>query len=340
MTNRRDLSRAGRGVVRRVIVASGGSGRSRRGIHGGADDRPRCGPLRTSSLQGECVMPERIIDWFLNKEGQREPLDGWANDEHLPPDGDDWVHGAAPPPGQGDDTAEPGEALATKRSPRRARKTARQHPDVRRQRTASIMRVAQRFPHWNAESISRELRKRGVHVEAAEVALVTARALPPPVPPKQVKGTNSEPTNERPKRQLRTVSTPTEGGSRTGATPAVTRMRRRPSTTRPPRSAASSSLAASTPWAPDALRLYEAHCPRQSLAALRAELTEAGYAGVTRAQVKRVLQQAGVLFSPTRKEQSRSRRSGTGIRGTHAKQAETCGSCSGPIDVQGHCRCN
>ena len=127
-----------------------------------------------------------IDDWYKNREGQREGLDGWGNDEPLRLEPEDWIPTRARR-GRSTQTASrplvPAPRLTTRAQPKP--NSTRRHPDADKALAAAVRREAARCPHWNARRIAEEFRARvGGTVAAETVARLTGRSLGPlPISP-------------------------------------------------------------------------------------------------------------------------------------------------------------
>lgn len=261
-------------------------------------------------------MARGINEWFSNREGGGEGVDGCGDDEPLQPGNEDWLErglsGREPKPLNTKARASDrhGESRGQERLKRKPENRA--HPDTRRTIVDAVRREAARSPHWNARSIAIELKRRGILVEAADVAQITGRALTAAAP---LRPTPVKPLSASAKK-------PAKKNGPTPPDPGIAIGKRK--------------------WTQIAARLY-AMSPPRSVKSIAAELRGAGFPTVTQSGVKRALAQRGLLRPPPRTTSPRKRmaaRNGRSKPIPALPPVPKCSACSGSIDVLGHCACS
>lgn len=282
------------------------------------------------------VMAVDINEWFGNRQGAREGIDGWADDEPLPPANEDWLERGALRRAAHALTSGHRSSGRTAQPPgggRSKRKTLnRPHPDGRRILVDAVRREAERCPQWNAGSIAKKLTRRGFDLDVADDAQITGRALP------AVPSGRPVPAGRRIARSAKSravsIRQPAEVRSGGGKAPS---SNRRPS-------AGSGSIIKNEKWVSLAVRLKVNGGNTISAKSIRTLLILAGFPTVTTGAVKRALTQSGLFPAPAQQPSPRRRRAG-GNGQTPRPQVSVpavakCSSCSGSIDVLGHCRCS
>jgi hypothetical protein len=279
-------------------------------------------------------MAHDINGWFEDRHG-RAGIDGWVDDEPLPPGNEDWLARGAPVRAPNDSSG-PRASGRMVPSPGRGRSKGAALSHLRREErrilVVAVRREAERCPQWNAASIANELTRRGLRVDVADVARITGRALPAVPSGRPVLATRRTSRSGKPK----AVPIPERADVRSGGGKAQS-SNRRPS-------AASGSIIMNEKWVSLAVRLKAKGGNTISAKSIRTLLIVAGFPTVTTAAIKRALTQSGLFPAQVQRPSSRSRPAGgNGRRPTPqlpVPAAAKCPACSGSIDILGHCRCS
>lgn len=276
-----------------------------------------------------------INEWFENRHGARAGIDGWVDDEPLPPANEDWLERGAlrRASNDGSGARSSGRTVPSPGRGRSKRKPlTRPHPDERRILVDAVRREAERCPHWNAAAIAKELTRRGIDVAVADVAQITGRALPAVPSGRPVPATRRNARPAKPKDvSIREPADVRSGGGKAQSS------NRRPS-------AGSGSIIKNEEWVSLAVRLKVKGGTTISAKSIRTMLIVAGFPTVTTAAIKRALTQSGLFPAQVQQHSSRRRfavgRGQRPIPQVPGPAAAKCSACSGSIDILGHCRCS